>query len=176
MTGRAFAYVEGLVAPYFGMAEISERDTAATRELFARGAFAQSWKNPNDIVLELHHDRVLGVATELDDLDAGLWGRFRLADSPLTRKAMEDVEAGRLRFFSPRFLPLVSRTAMDGMTVIRERCRLRAVSLTDNPAYKTTAVMGFERFRVEQKREAAMSYRDDGGRSLRRLAAEMERG
>lgn len=132
--------LEGICVPYGQVSYLTEH---ARGERFTRGAFAKTIAaRSGKIRLKSLHSEAMpvGVAAELREEDEGLFGRFRLYDTPEGRAARERAQDGVYGGLSIEFRPIVEERAKDGVTEVREAA-LHAVALELDPAYEGARVL-----------------------------------
>ncbi|MFJ9125710.1 HK97 family phage prohead protease [Streptomyces sp. NPDC102340] len=130
----------GICVPYGQVSYLTEH---AAGERFARGAFAKSIAaRAGKIRLKSLHSEVMpvGVATDLEERDDGLYGTFRLYDTPEGHAARQRAQEGVYGGLSIEFRPMAEERAKDGVTEVREAA-LHAVALELDPAYDGARVL-----------------------------------
>lgn len=146
--------LEGICVPF---GEVSPFTEHAEGERFTRGAFTKTLKirGPRKVRLKSLHSEVMpvGIATELEEQDGGLFGRFRLYDTPEGRGARERALDGVYGGMSIEFLPVKERRADDGVTEVTEAI-LHAVALEIEPAYQGAQVMAVRSAKEERAKHA----------------------
>lgn len=122
--------IEGIAVPY----GVRSRITADLTEVFARGAFNHQLAAVNRVKLRRQHAELIGVALELRDDAAGLWGRWSVAETEEGDKTLALVRNGALTDLSIGFRERQNRRLQDG-TIMRTSADLREVSVVDAGAY-----------------------------------------
>lgn len=92
-----------------------------------------------------HEPAPVGVLERSADTDAGLWGEFRLLDSPAAANSVAAVEAGLVTGLSAEFRNL-DRAGSGGQGRIR-RARLHGAALVERPAYDGARVTSIRSLR-----------------------------
>lgn len=143
----------GICVPY---GEVSHFTEHSGGERFVRGAFAesiavQSRSRSTKVRLKSLHSEAMpvGVATELREEDDGLYGTFRLYDTPEGRAARERAHDGVYGGLSIEFRPVDEQRGGDGVTEVR-KAMLHAVALELEPAYEGAKVLAV-RSAVEER-------------------------
>lgn len=135
--------ISGLVAPYDKPTLVRDKTGPAYKESIARSAFSKSLEQrPGRVKFLEEHRRdanPLGVATDLRDTDAGLYGSFRVSKTRAGDEAIELVRDGAMDGLSVGMVPTRSRKLADG-TVERLQVALFEVSLVTWPAYEDATV------------------------------------
>lgn len=137
--------LEGLCVPYD---RVTLKAGYPRGERFAQGAFATS-VGPGVKVRLIDEDhaaahgvkrRPVGVATELREDRAGLWGTFRFYDTPEGRGAWENVKEETYGGLSVGFQAIQDRRDSAGVREVT-RAILHHVSLVDEPAYDQAKIV-----------------------------------
>lgn len=138
---------EGILVPWDTPTPIVERrgdGLVRYDEVFRRGACDRALRAPGRLTLTYGHSDLfpdrLGVATHLEDRDAGLWGRFRFDRSKVeqARDAVTSSHNGlSIDFGSVVPKPLTER---DGSLVERRSVVLFSVAAVTHPAYATAGL------------------------------------
>ena len=102
--------LEGLCVPYNVPSLVKDPGGPPYDEVFAPGAFNRAIKAPNRVHLRFEHrdgltDRI-GRALNLEETDAGLWGRFKVVGGMIGDHALALVDEGMVAGFSVGFVPL----------------------------------------------------------------------
>lgn len=137
----------GRLVPY----EVEIELFPGLREVFARGAFAKAVKDPArcKVMSEGHGRTVIGMATELQSRDDGLWGVFKFASTQDAQDARAKMVDGFLDELSVEF-----RTIRDAMVITtvgedqvwrHKRAQLLGVSPVPHGAYGRTALVSSAR-------------------------------
>lgn len=133
--------VSGLVMPW-GVVAMDSRGIARWR--FERGSIA--WSDIGRVKLLRDHDihKPVGVATELEDRSAGLWGSYRVARTPAGDEVLTLAEDGILDGFSAGPVIEADGWEMDpherGVRRVG-RSLLKETTITAMPAYDDARVM-----------------------------------
>jgi HK97 family phage prohead protease len=159
--GGVLSHLEGRAVPYNTWANVG-----GYMERFKPGAFAKSVKeNGHQLPLMLFHGRddlwPIGLATRWTSRDDGLYGVWRLNESPNAQRAGEMARSGELGFLSVGFVdirsvpelvddydPALGEDHMDRIT--RIEARLVETSIVPTPAYRdavVTCVRAYKRSR-----------------------------
>ena len=172
--------LEGCVVPYGEAAEVRDRLgpgewSAPYFEVFEPGAFRKQLRAADKVELVYEHRDDLassiGIGHELHDEASGLYGTFGVHPGAFGDQALELVRSGILPGFSIDFVDMYrhwKRTA-EG-TVVRQNCRLRNVSLTRTPAYKSALVLA-HRSTAELRAELELEAPPELDEQLERLRA-----
>jgi HK97 family phage prohead protease len=146
--GERFEYMEGRAVPFDTWS-----DVGLYLERHDRGSFtaslARKWKVP---LLAFHDNRTMpiGIAEQWQARADGLWGRWKIAPSPIGQEAARWAREGGLGLsvgfrpvrsqweFTGDFDPLKGPDHMDRVT--RLESRLLEVSLTPTPAFVDSIV------------------------------------
>ena len=134
--------ISGLVVPFGESARVSDGGRPYM-EAFQRGAFTKTLaerRSPVKLLSQHDSTQPIGVATTLEERDAGLYGEFRVTETRHGNDQLALVRDGALDSFSVGFSP-ISHVQRDGVTV-RTEVRLREVSLVTFPAYEGAVVTG----------------------------------
>ncbi len=113
-------------------------DLGGVQESFARGAF-----DPAEVIgrpLAYRHDQPVGVITNAENRDDGLYIDFEIGNTSLGRDAATLARMGASKGLSVGFNPLESAWAKTRDKVEHLKARLLEVSLTPYPAYATAGV------------------------------------
>jgi phage head maturation protease len=166
--------VEALIVPWDVEADVMEPHPVtgapiSYRERFARGSLDDAMRAPGRIGLAFTHsdaftDR-LGYGVDLRDSTEGAVAQFQLYRSVMD-KALEMLATSHrgmsMTFRSLR--PGFSAPERSGVSIVRERVRLRYVAATDQPVYEDAQVLALrDRARElqqeqEQQEEQARRY------------------
>ena len=151
--GKPYKYLEGRAVPYDTWADIGW-----FMEAHAKGSFKRSTTNGSGkpgLPLLLFHDRQswpAGHAEKWRHDDSGLYGVWKLNDTPEAQRAARMAEDGDLTGMSIGFMPIESepfKTAEEWEPengpdhkdwIRRVQSRLLEVSLTPTPAYEDATV------------------------------------
>jgi HK97 family phage prohead protease len=131
----------GIVVPY----GVDQRIDDTLTERFEAGAFAHQFRAAHRVrLLNLHSvepgHMQLGHAIELRDDRAGLYGEFRVVDSPMGDHYLALAREGSLREWSIGFRPDTSRR--DGRTLVYTRATVFETALVPEGAYGELAAVG----------------------------------
>jgi HK97 family phage prohead protease len=141
--------LSGVCVPY----GVVTRNAGPTPELFRPGAFAGALAASSKVrLIDNNHAgdrRPVGVAVELREDDAGLFGRFRFYDTPEGRAAFENVREDTYGGLSIGFVPVRETRNADGVREVTE-ARLHHVSLVDEPAYDDALIVAVRRRDVDR--------------------------
>jgi phage prohead protease, HK97 family len=140
LRATAEGLLEGRCIPY---GQTSMRTGHPHGERFAPGAFATSIASrAGKIRLKsLHRDPMpVGVDTRLEERPDGLYGTFRLYDTPEGRAAVERARDGVYGGLSVEFRALKTRQGPDGAREVTEAA-LHAVALEVDPAYDEARIL-----------------------------------
>jgi HK97 family phage prohead protease len=153
---------EGIFVPWDTPTPIVEaREGGLVRysELFRRGAFDRALRAPGRVPFTYGHsdsfaDR-LGVTTELEERDEGLWGRLRLDRSKMD--AARDAITSSHRALSIAFYSVVPKafTERDGSTVERRSVILQAIAAVPAGAYEDARILAVRNLSDELEDETA---------------------
>ena len=172
--------VAGLVVP-FGEATRVRDGGAPYDEAFQRGAFTKTLaERRSPVKLLSQHDakQPIGVATFLEERDAGLYGEFRITETRHGNDQLALVRDGALDAFSVGFVP-ISHAKRGGVTV-RTEVKLREVSLVTFPAYESALVTGVRSLddldSLEESELIDLAARLDAARARRDSATSTEAG
>lgn len=107
-------------------------------ERFERGAFNHQLKAAHRVAFHYLHSNnpgglPIGRGHLLRDEEQGLWGEFKVVDSPLGSHYLEMAREGMLRQWSIGFIPEKERA--DGSTVVYTRANLFELALVPEGAY-----------------------------------------
>lgn len=115
----------------------------ARPERFRAGAFATAPANAGKIRLrDANHAKErlpVGVAQTLDDRQDGLYGEYRVYNTPEGRAALENVKEGVYTGVSVGFYA-EDEDLVDGVREVR-RAQLHHVSLVEEPAYDDARIL-----------------------------------
>lgn len=145
----------GICVPFDEVSPFTEHTGG---ERFTRGAFARTLeRGPRKVRLKSLHSESMpvGVATELQEREDGLYGTFRLYDTPEGRAARERAAQGVYGGLSIEFRPVQERRAADGVTEVTEAA-LHAVALELEPAYAGARVLAVRSVAEDQAAHAWM--------------------
>lgn len=145
--------LEGICVPF---GEISPYTEHAAGERFTRGAFTKTIaaRSRKIRLKSLHTDPMpVGIATDFEEREDGLYGRFRLYDSPEGRAARERAHDGVYGGLSIEFRPITEQRAKDGVTEVTEAA-LHAVALEIEPAYSGARVLAVRSAQEERAERA----------------------
>lgn len=130
-------YIEGICVPWG-----ARTDRVAVPEVFDRGAFSALVDDrPKVKLTDYNHsrDRVpVGYSTAFEDREEGLWGRFRLNNTPEGRSAHENSLEGVYGGLSIGFIARADRM-VSGVRHVTA-ARLDHVSLVEVPAYESAVI------------------------------------
>jgi HK97 family phage prohead protease len=133
--------IEGIVVPWN---ETSMLTPHPRGERFLPGSLTRSVRERGaKVKLFRAHDHTTGVgrATRWDPgHERGLWGEFRIAQTPAGDAVLEEVREGMLDAFSVGFVAIKTRSGSDGAREVLEG-RLHEVSLAPVAAYDGAEVM-----------------------------------
>lgn len=135
--------IHGIVVPYGEVADVRDGHGPNYRERFQRGAFAKTLRDRRGPVKLLsQHDphNPMGVAVDMREDDAGLYGAFRVSNTAYANDQLELARDGVLDSFSVGFAPIASKK--DSGVTVRTEVALREVSLVTFPAYSGALVSG----------------------------------
>ena len=104
------------------------------KERFERGAF----KSAKDVKLFANHREPIGLVTELEDREEGLFIRARISDTTTGRDTLTLLRDGVLSKLSVGFSPKAHRD--ESGVIVRTAVDLREVSVVTFPAYKSSQV------------------------------------
>lgn len=133
---------EGILVPYGVPTPITERrgdELVRYVEEFTRGAFDRAARAPGRVPFTYGHSSAfgdrLGAFTQIEDREAGLWGRLRF--DPSKRDAARDAVLSSHQAMSIGFLSLVPKafSERDGSHVIRRSAILDHVAAVPAGAY-----------------------------------------
>lgn len=148
-------YIEGICVPWG-----RRTDRVAVPEIFDRGAFADLvTANAKVKLTDYNHSNAripVGYSTQFEDRDDGLWGRFRLNNTPEGRSAHENSLEGVYGGLSIGFIARADRKVARVRHVTA--ARLDHVSLVEVPAYEDaviTAMRGVLDVEIAEWREIA---------------------
>lgn len=132
--------VEGLAVPY-GQ---EQRIDSTLVECFARGSFSAQLAAPNRVRFTRDHmsqgGALIGRAVELRDDAAGLWGAFRVSNTPAGDETLELLKDGVLDELSIGFRTRQDRRLPNG-TIERVTAHLVEVSVVMEGAYGEGALV-----------------------------------
>jgi hypothetical protein len=138
---RAERIVEGIVVPWD---ETSYMTPDPRGERFVAGSLTRSVAERGDRVklfVTHDHDRAVGRALAWDtEHRAGLWGRFRIAETAAGDEVLGEVAEGMLDAFSIGFRPIRTRRGGDGAREVLEAA-LHETSLCPTGAYDGARVL-----------------------------------
>ena len=138
---RAERIVEGIVVPW---GETSFMTPDPRGERFTAGSLTRSVAERGDRVklfVTHDHDRAVGRALAWDtEHRAGLWGRFRIAETPAGDEVLGEVAEGMLDAFSIGFRAIRAKRGADGAREILEAA-LHETSLCPTGAYDGARVL-----------------------------------
>lgn len=144
--------VFGLAVPFDQEARVNDGFGPYT-EVFRFGAFAKTIAERGDRVkLLVNHDRQrlpIGRAITLREDRAGLYGEFRVSQTPEGDTALELVRDGVLDAFSVGFQPVPGKDRKSRNFVERIEVKLREVSTVAFPAYDG-ALIGGVRYDIDR--------------------------
>jgi Escherichia/Staphylococcus phage prohead protease len=131
----------GIVVPY----GVNQRIDESLVERFESGAFSHQFRAANRVRLLNQHSRdpghmQLGHGQEFRDDPAGLYGEFRVVDSPMGDHFLALAREGSIRQWSIGFESLAER--MDGRTTVRTKARMFETALVPEGAYGDLAAVG----------------------------------
>jgi HK97 family phage prohead protease len=137
----------GIVVPY----GVDQRISESLVERFEAGAFTHQFRAAHRVRLLNEHSNVpghlpLGHAVEFRDDRAGLYGEYRVVDSPMGDHFLALAREGSLREWSIGFINDQQR--MDGRTVVYTRATLFETALVSQGAYGELAAVGAVRAAV----------------------------
>ncbi|CAB4173545.1 COG3740 Phage head maturation protease [uncultured Caudovirales phage] len=138
-TGRT---IHGLVVPFNVTARVSDGGPSY-QEQFQRGAFTKTLterRSPVKLLSQHNSSNPIGIATNMREDTAGLYGEFRVSNTASANDQLELARDGVLDSFSVGFTPI--KATRRGETTIRTEVALREVSLVTFPAYEGAAVAG----------------------------------
>lgn len=132
--------VEGIAVPYGR----PQRIDSSLTEQFAPGAFAHQLRAPNRVRFTREHmsygGALIGKAIELRDDAAGLWGAWRVSDTPAGNETLTLLADGVLDELSIGFRERQNRRLPDG-TIERTKADLIEVSVVLAGAYGRGALV-----------------------------------
>ena len=134
----------GIVVPY----GVDQRIDANLVERFERGAFTHQFRAANRVRLLNEHScnpghMQLGHCQEMRDDAKGLYGEYRVVDSPLGDHFLALAREGSVRHWSIGFEPIQAR--MDGRTTVRVKARMFETALVPEGAYGELASVAMVR-------------------------------
>jgi len=137
----------GIVVPYGVEQQIGDRFV----ERFQPGAFTHQFRAANRVrLLNMHSDQPgymqLGHAVQLRDDKSGLYGEFRVVDSPMGDHYLALAREGSLTQWSVGFTP--DRDRMDGRTLVRVKATAFETALVPEGAYGELAAVAQVRARL----------------------------
>jgi len=159
--------IEGIAVP-FGR---KQRINANLVEQFARGAFNHQLRAAHRVRLLRDHETVIGRAIELRDDAAGLWGAWRVSNTPAGDETLELVKDGVLDELSVGFRERQNRRLPDG-TVERVTADLVETSVVMMGAYGREATIAAVR-RAEDLNEVVAANCTCGAASNAARAAQI---
>jgi HK97 family phage prohead protease len=148
--GRPYRYLEGRAVPYN-----TWQDVGMFHEMHAEGSFSRSTARTPELPLLVGHDHqnldnLIGKAEKWRHDSTGMYGVWRLNDSPKAQQTARLAESGDLRGLSVGFMPgefgkdwdyAKPRDDRDlGDWIVRTNSRLLEVSVTPVPAFEGAEV------------------------------------
>lgn len=179
-TTDSLTMLRGLAVPY-GV----ETDIGWFMESFAPGSLGKSAReSAAALPLMLFHGAEgggsplpAGSIARWDEQDVGLYGEWRIADTPEAQNAARLAKDGHLNFMSVRFQPIRSTwtfvddpalsTAKD--SVVRDEARLLETSMVTTPAYNGAAIQWVRSATPARERAAKRRVADEWRAELERL-------
>lgn len=147
--------VEGIAVPY-GQ---EQRIDASLVEVFARGAFNAQLNAAHRVKFTRDHmshgGALIGRAMELRDDSAGLWGAWRVSDTPAGNETLELLRDGVLSELSIGFRTRQDRRLPNG-TMERVTAHLVEVSVVMEGAYGEGALVSAVR-QIDDQRQAVLA-------------------
>lgn len=143
-TTDSLSMLRGRAVPYG-----EDTDIGWFIERFAPGSLGKSARESAAALplLLFHNDMSMpaGSINRWDEQPTGLYGEWRIADTPEAQGAAQLAKDGHLNFMSVRFQPIRSTwTYVDEPggkdTVVREEARLLEVSMVTTPAYNGATI------------------------------------
>lgn len=134
--------VHGLAVPY----EKLSADVGGFRESFLPGAFSDTLLENREVFADIEHDGSKRLARrskgslQFQDGTDGLRFTLTLPDTTLGKDTAEEVRSGLLDGVSVAFKPVEQTWSGKGKETVRKvsKAILRAITLTDRPAYAQT--------------------------------------
>jgi HK97 family phage prohead protease len=143
-TTDSLSMLRGRAVPYG-----EDTDIGWFIEQFAPGSLGKSAReSAAALPLLLFHDDMsmpAGSISRWDEQPTGLYGEWKIADTPKAQRAAQLARDGHLNFMSVRFQPIRSTwTFVDEVggkdRVLREEARLLEVSMVTTPAYNSATI------------------------------------
>ena len=150
-------------APFDVKATVADPPTwTPYEEEFARGAFAGATKAPNRTLLEFEHfhpglSGIIGHASELEERDDALYGRFRVTEHSDGDKALALIRDKVLTAASVFFQPIKSARSQTGV-MRRLKVKLDRVALCREGSYPEAQVLAVRTAPVIVERSPALPF------------------